>query len=121
MLLATFKTQPIGKQQPCDHKGAFKRRELIQQKKKIDERRNAHWLFGKDGKLLQNITLLDGIKADVVVAKDGSGKYKKISDALKAVPEKSKKRFVIYVKKGIYNENLRIEKPMECHDDWPWH
>lgn len=53
-----------------------------------------------------------GIKADVVVAKDGSGKYKKISDALKAVPEKSKKRFVIYVQKGIYNENLRIEKPM---------
>ncbi|PWA56828.1 root hair specific 12 [Artemisia annua] len=47
-----------------------------------------------------------------LVAKDGSSKYKKISDALKAVPEKSKKRFVIYVKKGIYNENLRIEQPM---------
>ncbi|GKB98141.1 tubulin alpha-3 chain-like protein [Tanacetum coccineum] len=39
----------------------------------------------KDRKLLQNTTLVAGIKADVVVAKDGSGKYKKISDAFKAV------------------------------------
>nr|GEW19629.1 putative pectinesterase/pectinesterase inhibitor 24 [Tanacetum cinerariifolium] len=70
------------------------------------------WLSGKDRKLLQKTNLPAGIKADIVVAKDGSGKYKKISDALKAVPEKSKKRFVIYVKKGVYSENVRIEKPM---------
>ncbi|KAD7117570.1 hypothetical protein E3N88_04838 [Mikania micrantha] len=69
------------------------------------------WLSGKDRKLLQKTKLPGGIKADVVVAKDGSGKYRKISDALKAVPEKSKKRFVIYVKKGVYFENVRIEKP----------
>ncbi|KAK9065076.1 hypothetical protein SSX86_016459 [Deinandra increscens subsp. villosa] len=69
------------------------------------------WLLGKDRKLLQNTTTLPaGIKADVVVAQDGSGMYKKISDALNAVPEKSQKRFVIYVKKGIYFENVRIEK-----------
>ncbi|XP_076925641.1 putative pectinesterase/pectinesterase inhibitor 24 [Bidens hawaiensis] len=66
------------------------------------------WLSGKDRKLLQKTK---EIKADVVVAKDGSGKYKKISDALKAVPDKSKKRFVIYVKKGVYFENVRVEKP----------
>lgn len=48
--------------------------------------------------------------ADAVVAKDGSGKYKTIKAALEAVPEKSKKRFVIYVKKGIYYENVRVEK-----------
>ncbi|KAK9065075.1 hypothetical protein SSX86_016458 [Deinandra increscens subsp. villosa] len=70
------------------------------------------WLSGKERrKLLQMTKLPGGIKANVVVAKDGSGKYKKISDALKAVPEKSKKRFVIYVKKGVYFENIRIEKP----------
>ncbi|XP_071701737.1 putative pectinesterase/pectinesterase inhibitor 24 [Rutidosis leptorrhynchoides] len=67
------------------------------------------WLSSKDSKLLQ---LPAGIKADAVVAKDGSGKYKIISDALKAVPKKSKKRFVIYVKKGVYNENVQIEKSM---------
>ncbi|KAL0691407.1 hypothetical protein Bca4012_091086 [Brassica carinata] len=37
--------------------------------------------------------------ANIVVAKDGSGKYKTISRALKDVPEKSDKRTVIYVKK----------------------
>ncbi|KAJ9564802.1 hypothetical protein OSB04_000768 [Centaurea solstitialis] len=69
------------------------------------------WLSFKDRKLLQKTKLPGGIKADVVVALDGSGKFKKISDALKAVPDKSTKRFVIYVKKGIYYENVRVEKP----------
>ncbi|CAA2995431.1 probable pectinesterase pectinesterase inhibitor 46 [Olea europaea subsp. europaea] len=50
------------------------------------------------------------IKADAVVAKDDSGKYKTISAALEAVPEKSKKRFVSYVKKRLYVENVRVEK-----------
>ncbi|KAK7314000.1 hypothetical protein VNO77_39221 [Canavalia gladiata] len=66
------------------------------------------WLHSNDHKLLQTIDLKK--KADIVVAKDGSGKYKKISDALKHVPEKSEKRIVIYVKKGIYYENVRVEK-----------
>ncbi|KAJ0726752.1 putative pectinesterase [Helianthus annuus] len=66
------------------------------------------WLSTKDRKLLQS-----GIEADAVavVAQDGSGRYKRIADALNAVPDKSKKRFVIHVKKGIYYENVRIEKP----------
>ncbi|PIN02145.1 Pectinesterase [Handroanthus impetiginosus] len=60
-------------------------------------------------KLLQTSNS-SNIKADVVVAKDGSGKYETIGDALKDVPDKSKKRFVIYVKMGVYFENVRIEK-----------
>lgn len=67
------------------------------------------WLHPKDRKLLQSSGDLKQ-KADAVVAKDGSGKYKTISAALKAVPEESKKRFVIYVKQGVYFENVRIEK-----------
>lgn len=50
------------------------------------------------------------IKVDAVVAKDGSGKYTTIGDALMDVPDKSDKRFVIYVKKGVYVENVRVEK-----------
>ena len=50
--------------------------------------------------------------ADIVVAKDGSGKYRTIRRALKDVPEKSKKRTVIYVKKGVYFENVKVEKTM---------
>ncbi|CAI9771851.1 unnamed protein product [Fraxinus pennsylvanica] len=67
-----------------------------------------NWLSFKDRKLLQAPS--SKIKADVVVAKDDSGKYKTISAALEAVPEKSKKRFVVYVKKGLYVENVRVEK-----------
>ena len=69
------------------------------------------WLSAKkERRLLQSSSTLKR-KADVVVAKDGSGKYKTIMEALnKAVPDKSKKRFVIYVKKGVYNENVRVEK-----------
>lgn len=67
------------------------------------------WLSSSnDRKLLQKSAAK--IKVNVVVAKDGSGKYKTIKAALKAAPEKSKKRFVIYVKKGVYRENVRVEK-----------
>ena len=66
------------------------------------------WLPSEDRRLLLTEDLRK--KADIVVAKDGSGKYKKISDALKHVPDKSNKRTVIYVKKGVYYENVRVEK-----------
>ncbi|XP_010543643.1 PREDICTED: probable pectinesterase/pectinesterase inhibitor 46 [Tarenaya hassleriana] len=48
--------------------------------------------------------------ANIVVAKDGSGKYKTISRALEDVPENSDRRTIIYVKKGVYVENVRVEK-----------
>ncbi|QCD85783.1 pectinesterase [Vigna unguiculata] len=66
------------------------------------------WLHSKDRKMLQADDLKK--KANIVVAKDGSGNFKTITSALKQVPEKSDKRTVIYVKKGIYNENVRVEK-----------
>nr|GMD97573.1 probable pectinesterase/pectinesterase inhibitor 46 [Ipomoea batatas] len=66
------------------------------------------WLSGHDRRLLQSSNW--GLKIDAVVAKDGSGKYKTIKDALDAVPDKSDKRFVIYVKKGVYFENVKVEK-----------
>ena len=64
------------------------------------------WLNQKDRILLQSSDQLKK-KADIIVAKDGSGKYKTISAALKAVPDKSKNRIVIYVKKGVYKEKCK--------------
>ncbi|KAK1263694.1 putative pectinesterase/pectinesterase inhibitor 24 [Acorus gramineus] len=68
------------------------------------------WLSSGDRKLLQSSDLR--AKADIVVAQDGSGKYKTIRDALSKVPKKNKKRFVIYVKKGTYYENVLVDKDM---------
>ncbi|KAF8034931.1 hypothetical protein BT93_C1070 [Corymbia citriodora subsp. variegata] len=66
------------------------------------------WVHQKERKLLQSSDLRK--KANAVVAKDGSGKYKTIGAALNAVPDKSKSTFIIYVKKGVYTENVRVEK-----------
>lgn len=52
------------------------------------------------------------VKADVVVAQDGSGQYKSINEALNAVPKANKKQFVIYIKQGVYNEKVDVPKKM---------
>ncbi|KAK4802192.1 hypothetical protein SAY86_000395 [Trapa natans] len=52
------------------------------------------------------------IKADLVVAKDGSGKYKTIKEALKDIPKKSNKTFVLYIKEGVYREQVQFNKSL---------
>ncbi|XP_050215477.1 pectinesterase [Mercurialis annua] len=61
------------------------------------------WVSAKDRKLLQSST----IKANAVVAKDGTGNYRTVSEAIKAA---SGGRFVIYVKAGVYTEKIRSGK-----------
>lgn len=71
------------------------------------------WLSTGDRKLLQSSSVATA-KADIVVAQDGSGNYKTISEALAAISKrKGTKRFVIYVKKGVYKENVEIKKSMK--------
>ncbi|KAJ7977906.1 Pectinesterase [Quillaja saponaria] len=53
------------------------------------------------------------VKADLVVAKDGSGKYSKISHALEKVPKNNKKPFVIYIKQGVYAESVFIDNKVD--------
>ncbi|XP_020593171.1 LOW QUALITY PROTEIN: pectinesterase/pectinesterase inhibitor PPE8B-like [Phalaenopsis equestris] len=49
---------------------------------------------------------------DLTVAKDGSGNYTTVavSAAGEAAPAESGRRFVIYVKRGVYVENVEIKK-----------
>ncbi len=47
-------------------------------------------------------------KADLTVAADGSGDVKTVGEAIAKVPEDNKKRFVIFIKKGVYTEQIRI-------------
>ncbi|KAM3290697.1 pectinesterase isoform X1 [Capsicum chacoense] len=52
------------------------------------------------------------IKPDMVVAKDGSGKYKTINEALKNIPLSRNETFVLYIKQGVYNEKVEITSLM---------
>lgn len=45
-------------------------------------------------------------KYDFVVAKDGSGNFKTVQEAINAVPDYRKIRTVIFIKKGVYKEKL---------------
>lgn len=64
------------------------------------------WVKTKDRRLL----LANGVAADLVVAQDGSSNFTKVEDAIAAVPDYGTRRFVIYVKKGVYRENVEIKK-----------
>ena len=47
-------------------------------------------------------------KADLTVAADGSGDVKTVGEAIAKVPENNKKRFTIFIKKGVYKEQITI-------------
>ncbi|GFP94009.1 putative pectinesterase/pectinesterase inhibitor 24 [Phtheirospermum japonicum] len=61
----------------------------------------------KDTKLLHNSKQM--MTPNAVVATDGSGNYTTITEAINAVPENIDQRFVIYVKNGVYHENVIID------------
>ncbi|XP_020258552.1 pectinesterase-like [Asparagus officinalis] len=48
---------------------------------------------------------------NVVVSKDGNGNYTTISEAVESIPGSAKGSYVIYVKSGIYRENITISRP----------
>ncbi|XP_075478513.1 pectinesterase 2-like [Primulina tabacum] len=63
------------------------------------------WLGPGDRKLLQ----ASNPTANIVVAQDGSGNYKTVSEAISAAGKRSGSgRYVIHVKQGTYTENVNI-------------
>lgn len=71
------------------------------------------WLKKKDRALLQadhtNVSATNFIR-NVTVAKDGSGNFTTINEALQAAPNNSDTRFVIYIKAGAYYEYIEVER-----------
>ncbi|KAG2411067.1 Pectinesterase inhibitor 6 Pectin methylesterase [Vigna angularis] len=68
------------------------------------------WISHSDRRLLQETTS----KADVVVAQDGSGNYKTISEGVAAASKLSGKgRVVVHVKAGVYKENIDISRTVK--------
>ncbi|XP_072957516.1 pectinesterase-like [Typha angustifolia] len=63
------------------------------------------WMQLANRRLLQ----LKSTRANLVVARDGSGNFRTIKDAVNAAAAQRRKgRFVIYVKAGVYNENVQV-------------
>lgn len=71
------------------------------------------WVSARDRRLLQSPG--GSVKADVVVAQDGSGHYTTISEGLAAAKRRGRgsRRFIIYVKRGVYRENVEIKRSMK--------
>lgn len=67
-----------------------------------------YWSHSEGRKLLQaNVSEL---KPNLTVAKDGSGDFKTINEAIRQLPKFSNQTFILYIKKGIYEEQVQINK-----------
>ncbi|KAK2637796.1 hypothetical protein Ddye_025591 [Dipteronia dyeriana] len=79
----------------------------------VEEKQNNPWLehTGNRSTHLEALDL-DKFKPNFVVAKDGSGRFTTINDALVRVPREHDKPTVIYIKEGIYNEIVHISLDM---------
>ncbi|TXG65169.1 hypothetical protein EZV62_006444 [Acer yangbiense] len=79
----------------------------------VEEKPNNYWL-GHTGNRSTHLEALDidKFKPNFVVAKDGSGRFTTINDALIHVPREQDKPTVIYIKEGIYNEIVHISPDM---------
>lgn len=70
------------------------------------------WFSAADRSLLAKIEQGGGgaPKPNAVVAKDGSGQFKSVKEAIDSYPPKFQGRFIIYVKAGVYDEYILIPK-----------
>jgi pectinesterase len=76
----------------------------------VDEDGNPEWMSGADRKLLADMSTGMSVTPNVVVAKDGSGKFKTVLDAINSYPKNHQGRYVIYVKAGVYDEYIQVDK-----------
>ncbi|KAG2238839.1 hypothetical protein Bca52824_091909 [Brassica carinata] len=67
------------------------------------------WLGNKERRMLKAVDV-KALKPNAIVAKDGSGNFTTINAALKAMPAKYKGRYTIYIKHGVYDESVIVDK-----------
>ncbi|QHO34166.1 Pectinesterase [Arachis hypogaea] len=73
----------------------------------VDHEGYPTWLSAADRKLLQDI---NNVRPNVVVAKDGSGQFKTVLEAINSYPKNYTGRYIIYVKAGVYDEYITVDK-----------
>jgi len=84
----------------------------------IDETGIPTWVSGADRKLMAKAGRgrrggRGGgarVRTNFVVAKDGSGQFKTVQQAVDACPENNRGRCIIYIKAGLYREQVIIPK-----------
>ncbi|PIA34696.1 hypothetical protein AQUCO_03700168v1 [Aquilegia coerulea] len=83
-----------------------RRRKLLDSSFSIDHDSDfPAWVGSKERKLLA--TPISAVQANIIVSKDGNnGTYKTITEAIKAAPQQSKQRTIIYIRAGRYEEKL---------------
>nr|CAD1825047.1 unnamed protein product [Ananas comosus var. bracteatus] len=69
------------------------------------------WLSSKERRALKG-QAKNNLTPNLVVAKDGTGNFTTINDAINAVPKTYDGRFVIYIKEGVYEEQVIVPKQM---------
>ncbi|XP_056162969.1 probable pectinesterase/pectinesterase inhibitor 13 [Syzygium oleosum] len=67
------------------------------------------WFSASDRKLLAKVDN-GNIQPNATVAKDGSGQFSTIAAALAAYPKGNQGRYVIYVKAGVYDGYITVDK-----------
>ncbi|KAI9101432.1 hypothetical protein K1719_023914 [Acacia pycnantha] len=89
--------------------------EIMKQEKNNTERKARgfpSWFSGKHRRLLSLSS--SSLKANIEVAQDGTGHFKTVQAAIDEASRRTvKTRFVIRVKKGIYEENIQVDKNNE--------
>ncbi|KAL5068968.1 hypothetical protein RYX36_019855 [Vicia faba] len=76
----------------------------------VDSNGYPEWMTGPDRKLLADMSTGAAVTPNVVVAKDGSGQFKTVLEAINSYPKNHVGRYVIYVKAGVYDEYIQIDK-----------
>ncbi|XP_060962970.1 pectinesterase-like [Cannabis sativa] len=66
------------------------------------------WVSSQDQTLL--VAPVNESKIDLIVAKDGTGNFTTVAEAVAVAPNSSDTRFVIYIKAGAYLENVEVVK-----------
>lgn len=75
----------------------------------VDHDGNPSWLYAGDRTLVSQIK--NGIvQPNAIVAMDGSGQYKTITDGINSYPNNHQGRYIIHVKAGIYKEYVTVDQ-----------
>ncbi|KAK8965911.1 putative pectinesterase/pectinesterase inhibitor 45 [Platanthera guangdongensis] len=85
-------------------------RKLLAETVEIGGEEFPSWLPEQSRRVLRETEIK--LKANVTVAKDGSGDFKTISEALLNMPSKYHGRYNIYVKAGVYEETVNVTRKM---------